>query len=77
MTRPPTFAERRRALGLTQGQLAALLDVTARQVRAIEARTAPPRRYDLALQTIEARAAAGQLVVNDAPRRGRPQRLYR
>lgn len=84
MSRRPSFAQRREALGLTQPQMAEIMGISRAALQLYEA----GRRYDgrplrqrpmfeLALEAIEARAAAGKLIVSDPPPMGRPRTIMR
>jgi DNA-binding transcriptional regulator YiaG len=54
------LAERRMALGLSQGELAATLGITQTVVSRCENAAKPNRRYDLALEAIELRMRAAK-----------------
>lgn len=54
------LAERRKALGLTQEQLAALLDVSQGTVSRNEGGAAPDRRYELSLDGLAHRKERGE-----------------
>lgn len=57
MNRTETLAERRKAMGLSQAELAGILSVTQATVSRNENAVQPDARYVLALEAIEARKA--------------------
>jgi transcriptional regulator with XRE-family HTH domain len=57
MTNTKTLAERRKAMGLSQAELANILSVTQATVSRNETASDPDARYVLALEAIEARQA--------------------
>lgn len=76
-----TIATRRDRLGLTQAQLAELLGISRRQLQNLEAGdrgddypVRERRLYSLALEALEARHAAGRLLMPPAAPRGRPRK---
>jgi len=72
--RSKSLADRRRALNLTKRQLAEVWEIDESTVWRIEGRRTPARIYELAMEAVEARAAAGKLVVSAARPRGRQRR---
>lgn len=60
MDKDPSLAARRKALGLSQEQLAALLGVTQGTVSRNETAAAPDKRYSLALDGLAARKEGGE-----------------
>lgn len=60
MNQPASLADRRKAIGLSQEQLAFLLGVNQATVSRNENATAPDRRYILSLDALSARHAAGE-----------------
>jgi predicted transcriptional regulator len=60
MDAEPTLAERRKALGLSQEQLAALLGVTQGTVSRNETAADPDRRYVLSLDALTVQHKAGE-----------------
>lgn len=56
----PTLAERRKAMGLSQEQLASLLGITQGTISRNETADDPDRRYILSLDALAVRHAAGE-----------------
>mgnify|MGYP001600102819 CR=1 FL=1 len=63
ISNPITLADKRKALGLTQEELAGLLGVTQGTVSRNETAPDPDRRYVFSLDALAARKAAGLSLV--------------
>ena len=64
----PTLAERRKAMGLSQEQLASLLGITQGTISRNETTDDPDKRYILSLDALAFRHAAGENLATTAER---------
>lgn len=64
----PTLAERRKAMGLSQEQLASLLGITQGTISRNETTNDPDKRYILSLDALAARHVAGENLAATAER---------